>query len=188
MSNIVFACVKQGDKYTSEQVNILFDMVARNIVGVPFNFVCFTDDATGLNENISIQPTPSDIEGWWAKLYLFAGHFTPEQRVVYLDLSCVVVGSIAFLSEYDGAFATLRDFYRPNGLQSAIMMWKGDWGKHIWDSWNEQGRPHLPGEIEGDVDAEAGLLRRRVDQARERRPVDDQEVGRHGRRETPATR
>jgi len=146
MSDIVFTCVKQGDKYTSEQVNILFDMVCRNLVGTPIRFVCFTDDASGLHPLISVRETPADLEGWWAKIFLFKpGHFDDSDRVVYLDLSCVITGSLSFLAEYDGGFATLRDFYRPAGLQSAVMAWPANWGAHIWESWDASGRPHLPG-------------------------------------------
>lgn len=143
---LTICCVKQGDKYTSEQVNILFDMVCRNLTDTEFRFACFTDDPSGLNEKICVFETDKDLDGWWTKLALFKrGVFGYGERVVYLDLSCVIVGSIHFLAEYEGGFAILRDFYRPNGLQSAIMAWPGGWGAHIWDEWDRAGRPKLMG-------------------------------------------
>ena len=49
MVNVV--CVKYGNKYDSSQVNILYEMVRRNI-SLPFSFSCFTDDSSGLDDNI----------------------------------------------------------------------------------------------------------------------------------------
>ena len=42
-------CMKWGTKYSSEYVNKLYSMVARNL-SVPFRFVCFTDDADGIKD------------------------------------------------------------------------------------------------------------------------------------------
>lgn len=50
-------CLKWGDMYGPEYVNRLFAMVSRN-VDSPVRFVCFTEDATGLRDDIEIKALP----------------------------------------------------------------------------------------------------------------------------------
>ena len=50
-------CMKWGTKFGASYVNRLYDMVERNTT-VPHRFVCFTDDANGLNPNIETRPLP----------------------------------------------------------------------------------------------------------------------------------
>ena len=47
-------CLKHGKKYSAEYVNLLFKMVSRHLT-VPFNFVCFTEDPTGLDMGIQVN-------------------------------------------------------------------------------------------------------------------------------------
>lgn len=137
------ACVKAGTKYTSEQVNILFDMVRRNLAeGFEGRFVCFTDDPDGLAEGIHIEKLPEGLNGWWNKLYLFsADAFPAGNRVVFMDLDTVIVGRLDDLVRYSGPFAILRDFYRPMGWQSAFMAWEAGTLTYVWESWLENGKP-----------------------------------------------
>ena len=51
-------CMKWGDKYSPDYVNILFNMVSRNLKN-PFKFVCFTDDATGIDPKVETFDLPS---------------------------------------------------------------------------------------------------------------------------------
>ena len=50
-------CLKHGDKYSSEYVNILHNMVKRHTT-IPINFVCFTENAQGIDPGIEIRPIP----------------------------------------------------------------------------------------------------------------------------------
>ena len=57
-------CLKYGTKYSADYVNKLFNMVSRNLT-VEHQFVCFTEDATGIDERIRIcllytSPSPRD--------------------------------------------------------------------------------------------------------------------------------
>ena len=52
MSNHVI-CLKHGNKYSAEYVNVLHDMVCRHLT-IPFNFVCFTENASGIKQGIQI--------------------------------------------------------------------------------------------------------------------------------------
>ena len=51
-------CMKWGDKYSADYVNILFNMVSRNL-SIPFRFACFTDDPKGINEQVEVFNLPS---------------------------------------------------------------------------------------------------------------------------------
>ena len=71
--NIV--CMKWGTKFGPQYVNRLYDMVEKNLT-LPHRFVCFTDDAKGLNKNIEVFPLPKVCfepgpERGWNKLGIF---------------------------------------------------------------------------------------------------------------------
>lgn len=143
------ACVKVGARYTAEYVNVLFDSVRRNLpAGFPGRFVCFTDDATGLDPAIVVKSVPEDLasRGWWAKLYLFSEDAFPKgERVLYFDLDTVITGPLDAVAAYDGPFAILRDVYRANGWQSSVMAWEAGSVAHIWGLWNMANRPEKAG-------------------------------------------
>lgn len=145
MLNIV--CVKQGDAFGSDYVNILADMVKRNLAdGTEGRFICFTDNAQGLDSGIEAWGLPPYVKGWWSKLYLFRGDlFQKGDRVLYLDLDTLITGSLDELVAYDGPFAGLRDFYRPDNLGSGVMAWPAGWGAEIWERWRSEGKPEIEG-------------------------------------------
>lgn len=144
---LTIACVKVGDRYPAEYVNILHDSVRRNLSKeVEGRFVCLTDDPTGLDEGIEVVRMPTDLQGWWAKLYLFAPNvFSENERVLYFDLDMVIVGALDEIASYAGKFAILSDAYRPGGLQSSCMAFPGGTMGYVWQFWNADGRPRLPG-------------------------------------------
>lgn len=140
MINVV--CVKNGSLYGAEYVNILFDMVCRNLgPNTKFKFFCFTnDDATEFHEAIQVKPIPDNLVGWWAKLYLFKeGLFPDGERIIYIDLSTVIVSGLDKIFAYEGDFAIVRDFYRPDGLQSCFMAWKVGKLDRIWSRFADTG-------------------------------------------------
>jgi len=144
--NLVIACVKWGKAFPAAWANILYDMVQRNLPNTAFDFFCFTDDATGLHPNISVRELPRNLTGWWNKLYLFKeGTFSAHQRIIYFDLDTLIIGKLDDIVKYQGDFALLRDFYRPGGYGSGVMMWPGGTNHHIWSEYEKAGRPNLPG-------------------------------------------
>ena len=160
-------CLKAGTAYGPEYVNILFDMVRRNLrAGYPGRFVCLTDDPAGLDDGIEILPLPKDLETWWGKLYMFKrGLFPDGDRVVFMDLDTLIIGDLEPLMNYAGPFATLRDFYFPQQVGPAIISWRaGSMAASIWEEWDAQGRPRAPG---GDLwwinSLDQGLFARRID-------------------------
>lgn len=129
-----------------DYVNRLFAMVARNLdVGTEGKFTVFTDNLDdGYHPSVHVEPLPLGLEGWYNKLFLFSpGLFKSTDRVLYFDLDTVIVGDLDEIARYNGEFAILRDFYRPNGLQSSAMAWRGGFGAEIWQKWNSLGRPEM---------------------------------------------
>lgn len=164
MLNIV--CLNAGNYLGRgvEYVNILADMVARNISKeTTYKFICFTDSINhgfnyftgkegGLYEaphnkydpEIDVRPLPAEgLEGWWNKLALFKeGLFPDGDRILYIDLDSVITSGLDDIIKYDGEFAILRDFYRPEGMQSSVMAWKANGHSWIiWEAWVRNGMP-----------------------------------------------
>lgn len=140
-------CVRQCTLYGPEYIRKLHAMVARNItLGVEGEFVCFTDQPDEMPPQITVRPLPEGVTGWWAKLWLFSPGLFPEgDRIVYFDLDTVIVGDLDQICAYKGEFAILRDFYRPEGWQSAVMAWPSGFGAWIWEGWLRSGRPEKLG-------------------------------------------
>jgi uncharacterized Rossmann fold enzyme len=145
MLNVVAVNWKNYAGRGTEYANILFDSIRRNLPdGFAGRFIVFTDDTKsgGYNEGIWLRSLPDNLEGWFNKLYLFRpGLFPPGDRVLYLDLSILITGPLDAIAAYDGPFATLRDFYRPDGLQSAVMAWRAGDHTDIWKSYQAAGCP-----------------------------------------------
>jgi hypothetical protein len=139
----VIACVKWGERYGAYYVNTLYDMVHRNLPqGTAFAFQCFTDAPVGLHPSITPRALPGDLTGWWNKLYLFKeGVFSPDQRIIYFDLDTLITGRIEALLQYAGNFALLRDFYRPQGYGSGVMLWHAKTCHYIWSDYETAHRP-----------------------------------------------
>jgi uncharacterized Rossmann fold enzyme len=141
-------CVRHGEKYSPDYVTKLHAMVARNItLGTEGRFICFTDQPDDLPPHIIRSPLPDGVAGWWSKLALFdADLFAPGDRILYFDLDTVIVGDLDQVIRYDGDFAILRDFYRPDGMQSAVMAWTPSPSTAaFWDAWKAAGRPEIAG-------------------------------------------
>ena len=146
-NSLIIACVKWGNCFGACYVNILYDMVQRHMpLAQPFTFICFTDNAEGLYPAIIAHELPEGLTGWWNKLYLFKeGIFTVGQRVIYFDLDTLITGNLEPILYYQGPFALLRDFYRPNGYGSGVMLWEGGTCHSIWSDYEAAGRPILAG-------------------------------------------
>jgi len=141
-------CCVQVNNYLgrgAQYVNNLYDMVLRNLPGnLTWRFQCFTDSSHGLNPEIEVRRLPSDLTGWHNKLYLFKrGVFKEGERVMFLDLDTLITGALDELVSYEGEFATLRDFWRPEGLGPAVMLWRGGYGHEIWTEYKYAGKPYL---------------------------------------------
>jgi hypothetical protein len=100
-------CIKWGTLYGADYANKLYGMVKRN-TNRPLRFVCFTDDVSGLRDEIETHPIP-DINipmPWfgsgWRKVVLFGSELADlaGQDVLFFDLDMVITGSIDDFFDY----------------------------------------------------------------------------------------
>lgn len=96
--------LKVGDKYGPDYVNNLYNSIKRN-TSVEFNFYCYTEDPTGLNENIRIVTleNPDLYYKQWHKMCFhkdnFGGIKTGEKCLI-LDIDWIITGNIDDILNY----------------------------------------------------------------------------------------
>jgi hypothetical protein len=129
-------CMKWGDKFPALYVNRLYSMVARNIT-TPFRFVCFTDNAEGIREEVEIQDLPELHipeglpERGWRKLSVFAKNFGGlTGTTLFLDLDIVIVDNINAFFTYSGDFLIAHDKYRPKRLEGNSSVFRFEISQH----------------------------------------------------------
>ena len=89
-------------------------MVERNLT-VPHTFVCYTEDATGIDSSIQIEPLNliSGVQGWWYKPMFFNPQLGLEGTILFFDLDVVIFDNIDYLFTYQtDKFCIIRDFNR----------------------------------------------------------------------------
>jgi len=110
-------CLKWGNKYDASYVNNLYNMVKRNCT-LDYEFVCFTDNTSGINEEIRTEPIPQipgmkGAIGWWYKPMFFNSKFPLRGTLLYFDLDVIIFRNINNLFTYKpGEFIICRDFNR----------------------------------------------------------------------------
>lgn len=146
---IHIVCVNKGNYCGAGRryVETLHAMVARHLpADLAYEFVCFTDDTAGYSHPISKRPLPEGLTGWFNKLYLFKrGLFPANDLVMFLDLDTLIIDSLEPLLRFEGNFAILRDFLRPGGYGSGVMLWRADHATNIWQSYEAAGFPLIEG-------------------------------------------
>lgn len=138
-------CVKWGTKYSAEFVNKLYSMVKRNL-NADFDFYCYTDDPSGVQNSINCIPITSDLEKWWPKIDLL-GRFNESGTNILFDLDIVIINPLDKLLAYNPTKLSVlstawkvgmkypcgdQDRY-PTMYNSSIMVWKDDQGVPIYD-------------------------------------------------------
>jgi hypothetical protein len=108
-------CMKWGKLYGPEYVNHLRAGVARHL-SRPHRFVCFTDDATGIDSTVETMPLPSlDLRSGerdlrWRKLAVFRAPLNDlVGPTLFLDLDLVVVDSLEPFFALPDRFLIIRD-------------------------------------------------------------------------------
>lgn len=113
-------CMKWGTKYGPEYVNRLYGMVRRHLTG-DFNFVCLTDDATGIRPEVQCLPIPplnlnlkpGQRDGAWKKLTTFEADLHGLRgTALFLDIDIVIVDSMDGFFSQPGDFLIIRDYPR----------------------------------------------------------------------------
>jgi hypothetical protein len=133
MANVI--CMKWGTKFGPEYVNRLHSMVTRHL-GLPHRFVCFTDDASGLNRGIDAKQLPEmDLppgkERGWRKLSTFSKPlFDLSGPTLFLDLDVVIVGSLDDFFAQPGEFLIIHDWARPWRITGNSSVYRFEAGAH----------------------------------------------------------
>lgn len=114
--------MKWGNKYGPDYVNRLHAMVARNLAP-PFELICFTDDASGIDPRIRTLPLPElgcdpprHTPGQWRKLALWGATLHGLQGIaLFIDLDSVIVGDLDAYFNYGDPDAVIleRNWARP---------------------------------------------------------------------------
>lgn len=137
MPNII--CMKWGTAYGPEYVNRLYAMVRRNLSG-DFRFVCFTDDANGIREEVETQPLPElsipakNAVSPWRKLTTFKPELGGlEGQTLFLDLDLVITDSIDPLFDYEPEkFCIIENFTQKGRGIGNSSVYRFEIGKHSY--------------------------------------------------------
>lgn len=147
-------------EYSSNHVNVLYSMLNRHLT-IPFNLICITDNATGIEREIKTLPLwnlHTHLGGCFNRLYVFSKDMKDiiGNRFVCIDLDCVILNNI------DGLFDRNDDFiinsYKPinepihdqyyNG--SMFMMNAGARSK-VWEYFDMETFNSIPKDIKKDL-------------------------------------
>lgn len=130
-------CMKWGTLYGPEYVNRLYSMVNRNL-SYEFKMVCFTDDETGIIDDVQCFPIPemelpSNLpERMWKKLTtLKSDLYDLKGRALFLDLDIVIVDNIDCFFDVDGEFRIIKDHsWRSWRITGNSSVYRFDIGEH----------------------------------------------------------
>lgn len=113
MDKKYFVCLKHGRKYDAEYVNTLYRMFKRNCT-LDVEFICFTEDPSGLDQEIQVRSLPKvNVQGWWYKPMFFNRNLGLEGTILFCDLDVIIFNNIDKLFTYEpGKFCIIRDFNR----------------------------------------------------------------------------
>jgi len=157
---IDFYCIKWGTKYHSHYVNRLYSSIKKYYKG-DFRFTCFTDDSSGISENIIIRDyndtEVSKLKNIFTiqKLRLFDTNFLQTEKNVILDLDVLFLKDFTeylddfynfkeprFIKNY-WADPDLCDAYFYKGacdVNSSFITWKDDQLQQIYDYYLENSK------------------------------------------------
>jgi len=134
--NIYIFCMKWGTLYGPEYVNVLYNMVKRNL-NLPFKMVCFTDNAAGISEDITCFPIPEiDLptnipERMWKKLTVFKETlYNLEGTALFLDLDVVIVDNIDSFFQDKNPFMIIKDYRKQWRITGNSSVFRFEIGKH----------------------------------------------------------
>ena len=108
-------CVYYGNKYGTEYVQKLYNMVQRHLT-IPHKFYCFTDHPRMnhiINGDILCKPFHlHDEKGWWNKMLMYSKDCGLEGPNLYLDLDVVILKNINCFALWgdDETIGVINDF------------------------------------------------------------------------------
>jgi hypothetical protein len=139
------ACIKWGTAYPADYVNRLYRGVMRNI-SQPARFIAFTDDAAGLDPDISVLPIPAIRLpetgmrlGPWRKLALWSRDLGIEGDVLFLDLDVVPTGNLDAFFDYEPEkLCMLRNWTQNDGTgNTSVFRFRAGSEPHLVDDFEK---------------------------------------------------
>jgi len=149
MQPVNIVCMKWGTKYGPEYVNILYNMVKRNIT-LPFRFICMTEIKDGINKEIEISPLPEFQEPEekylrsclaWRKLAIFDKDVLDlKGKLLFLDLDVLILDNIDCFFSYSNKLAIIENWSQPRRLIGQASAFCFEIGKyyHLLEKYNNQ--------------------------------------------------
>lgn len=139
--------------FTAEHVNALAGMV-RRWYPAPHRMICVTNDVVGIDPAVEIVPDREDFAdvpsphggknpSCYRRLRLFAPDAAESfgERIVSLDLDCVVVGDLRPLWERPDDFVIWRDPIRRDGYCGSMMMLRAGSRPQVWRQFDPELSP-----------------------------------------------
>ena len=129
-------CIKWGSKFGAEYVNKLHRMVEKNLT-IPHRFVCFTDNAEGIEDGVEIRPLPKFDENEkipdkaWRKLSLFNKELSDlKGTALFLDLDIVIKSNLDAFCEEEGEFLIFKEWDFPKDIIGNSSVFRFEIGVH----------------------------------------------------------
>jgi hypothetical protein len=146
MKNIV--CIKWGNLYSSEDVNMLEYMIKKN-TNYQFQLYCLTDDPFNINRSIEIISFPknNDLETHWNKMYLYNNDIMKLDSFTYFDLDIIIQNNIDEILDYE-KFTLINTSWKDpavwkNTFNSSVMTINPKREYYIWNKFSEDLDYHM---------------------------------------------
>ncbi len=136
-----------------ETVNVLRRMVARHYPD-PHRFVCVTDDAEGIDPEVTIVPdwkdfaaVPSPHHGDKPSCYRRLRAFAPDiaevlgPRIVSLDLDCVIVGDLRPVWNRPEPFVIWGNTHKRTVFNGSMFLLTAGARRQVWDRFDPHRSP-----------------------------------------------
>lgn len=137
-------------QFTPSHVNTLARMIARNY-DAPHRTICVTSDPAGIDPSVEIVPDHADFAdvpsphgdanpSCYRRLRMFAhdAEATFGERIVSLDLDCVITGDILPLFDRNEDFVGWSDPWRPAQYNGSMTMIRAGSRAKVWELFDLQ--------------------------------------------------
>ena len=144
MELVNVVCLYWGDKYKTDYVQVLYNMVKRHLT-IPHKFICYTDHVKihkMVKGDIEYRKLPfHNYQGWWNKLTLFSPEANLLGTNLFFDLDVVILENIDCFATYgdDKIFVGMNDFNKTTKLfNSSVMKFNNEiMSKYVWQPYLE---------------------------------------------------
>jgi hypothetical protein len=133
----IITVFKSGGAFTEDYVLKLRRGVKKHLAKERW-FICLTDTVkkTEFDKENDIQwePLKHGWPAWYAKAELFRPDMEQYGRMMFIDLSSVIVGDLSEMAGYCAGVCVTEDFWHGGPSQSVLSYRRKDL-EHVWDRW-----------------------------------------------------